>query len=510
MNAEKLFTKFFSALRIKSVVGGLEISDSAIKFVCFESQKWKMAGLRLPPGILEGGKIKNREKFVVALKNLRDHLPISVGRRERVNVIVVLNSVNVYSQVFNLPLLEGENLNQAIELNIQMISPVELSQAYSGWQLINQDQNALYLEILSAFISREIVDEVGLALKEGGFFPVAVESRAFSLARLVREQAINYDAKNPYFILNLDNNGLDILIIRRGQLYFEYFTSWKDIQNDKGKISFAALEAVILRNLHQIMNFYSKHWSEPVAGIFISVAGGLSNEVKGVIESNFSLKVIELKLKNGLEITPDWFIALGAALRGLKSRRDDKEVNLLGIGVEEEFVREQVSAFLRFWRFLVPVSFGVFLVIFFLVDFYLLDMQRSLEAQSSLKLSPEQLNEISLLEREVGEFNHFVDLIKSAKEDSLYHSFILAKIVNLMEENELTLSRFYIQSFNAPVILNGSAKSEEQILNFKKALAKESEISNIDLPLTAIQSSPEGVSFSMRFSISPEAFKRAE
>lgn len=509
MNTEKFFNKFSSILKIKSTVGGLEISDNAIKFICFKDQKWKMAGLRLPPGVLEEGKIKNREGFVAALKNLRNNLPISVGRREKVNVIVVLNSVNVYSQVFNLPILEGENLNQAIELNIQMISPVELSQAYSGWQLINQDRNALHLEILSAFVSREIVDAMGLALKDGGFFPVAIESRAFSLTRLVREQAIGYDPKNSYFILNLDNNGLDILITRRGQLYFEYFTSWKDIESEKGKISFAALEATILRNIHQIMNFYSKHWAEPVAGIFISVIG-LNKEVKMVIESNFSLKVIELKLKGGLEISPDWFVALGAALRGLKSRRDDKEINLLGVGIEEEFRREQVSAFLRFWQVLVPVSFVAFLSIFLLSDLYLLSIRRSLETQSFLKLSPEQVNEISLLEKQVNEFNNFVALIKSAKELTIYQSFILDKIINLMRENELTLNRFYIQSPNAPVILNGSAKSEDKILNFKKSLAKESEISDIDLPLTAIQSSPEGVNFSMKFSISPTAFKRTE
>lgn len=509
MNAEKIFNKIFSALRIKRVVGGLEISDNAIKFICFEDQKWKMVGLRLPPGILDGGKIKNREGFVAAIKNLRNHLPISVGKREKVNVIVVLNSVNVYSQVFNLPLLEGENLNQAIELNIQMISPVELSQAYSGWQLINQDQNALYLEILSAFVSREIVDEIGFALKDGGFLPVAVESRAFSLVRLVREQAIGHDFKSSYFVFNLDNNGLDILIVRRGQLYFEYFTSWKDIANDKGKISFAALETVILRNIHQIMNFYSKHWSEPVAGVFMSVVG-LSKEVKKIIESNFSLKVIELKLKNGLEISPDWFVALGAALRGLKSRRDDKEINLLGAGVEEEFRREQVNTFLGFWRVLVPISFAVFLSIFFLADLYLLNMRRSIETQSVFKLSEEQVNEISLLEKEVNDFNRLVSLIKSTKESLLYQSFILEKIIALMKENDLVLNRFYIQSYNTPVILSGSAKSEEQILNFKKALAKEPEISDIDLPLTAIQSSPEGVNFSIKFSISPTAFKRTE
>lgn len=509
MNIKSFVEKLLAALRVKTLVGGLEISDSAMRFIYFDGREWKMILLRLPPGVLENGQVKNREKFIEAVKALRNHIPSQTTRHEKTSVVVVLNSVNVYSQVFSLPLLEGESLNQAIQLNVQMISPIETSQAYSGWQLVSKDQSALRLEILSAYINRQSVDEMSVILKDAGFLPVAVESRALALMRLLRELGAGFDANNSYIVLNLDNAGSDFLIARRGQLYFEYFTPWKDLSDEKGQISIRAFETAILRNLHQVVNFYNQRWPEPISGIFIS-ATTLNAEVEKIVKDNFSLKVMPLKLKAGQSIEPDWFVVLGAGLRGIKPRRGDKEISLLGIGAEEEFHREQIINFFGFWRILLPVSLAILVIIFSVADLSLSNMRRSLESRSIFRLNNEQVKEIADLKTKVGDFNRSVALIKSVEQSKVSQGEILEKIQKLVQDNEITLNYFRFRSYGERAVLSGQTKTEDKILNFKKALSDDSGFKEINLPLTEISRTPQGFSFSISFLMSPATSAKTE
>lgn len=63
-----------SALRIKTFVGGLEVSDSVMRFAYFDGRTWRLAGVRLEPGIIDGGKIKNRDGFISALQALKSQI----------------------------------------------------------------------------------------------------------------------------------------------------------------------------------------------------------------------------------------------------------------------------------------------------------------------------------------------------------------------------------------------------------------------------------------------------
>ncbi|MDO8504567.1 MAG: hypothetical protein Q7S36_01815, partial [Candidatus Liptonbacteria bacterium] len=361
---KQFFIRILSFLRVKPVVGGLEISDSALHFAILSGKNLKSAGLRLPPGVVVGGQIKDREQFVGALRALHYQILGEEKNRNRISVIISLSSIGIYTQVFNLPMLEGESLEKAVELNIQMISPLDFAEAYSGWQFAKKDTEKSRLEVLSAFVSRNVVDEFVSALGEGGFLAVAIESHALSLARLLKDAGKDFDATKPYIMLSIDGGGLDILIIRHEQLHFDYFNSWRDIQGDAKEISADAFKAAVIRSLHQVVNFSNSHWREPVTEILFT-ATGFKDEAVKIIEENFSLKTRTFELSMGQAVAPDWFVALGASARGQKPRRSDNEISLLGINAREEFGREQVLGFLRFWRILMPAAIAIFLVAFF-------------------------------------------------------------------------------------------------------------------------------------------------
>ena len=128
MKPSPFLGKILKALRAQAALGGLEISDLALHFVSFENGKWNLLSENLPLGIIKEGEIKDHVQFVEALRRLRGKiLGARSGSKRMVNAAVSLSSLGIYSQVFTLPLVGGENLERAVQLNLQMASPSELS-----------------------------------------------------------------------------------------------------------------------------------------------------------------------------------------------------------------------------------------------------------------------------------------------------------------------------------------------------------------------------------------------
>jgi len=497
--AQKLkyhLNKLLAFLGVRPLVVGLEISDVVLRLSYFDGRMWRLGGVRLTPGVVEAGKIKNYDQFVAALKELKSKSFLGQDIKKKVNAVVSLSSISIYSQVFSLPIIKGENLDKAIQLNVQMVSPVEISQTYSGWQKVGEDQGALRLEILSAFIDKPTVDELGRALFDAGFFVVALESRALAFARVLREQAAGIDADSPYIAFSLDNSGLDFLIIRRSQLYFEYFIPWRDVMDEKGQISMPSFEAAIIRSLRQVVNFYSQHWPEPLDGVVLSTTA-LKDEAAKIIKDNFSLAVKELKLRLGQSIGSEWFVSLGCGLRGLKPRSQDREISLLGIGAEEEFRREQLLGFAGFWKLLMPVALGILFVSFLLANLFLINTRRSLEAQALFNLSDAQAKENQALQDKAKDFNGEVVLISNIEKAAVLRGKFLEKISGVLADYGIIVDRITFGLPDAPITINGEAQSAAKIADLKKALENNPSFKAINLPLSGIQPGPEGVSFSI-------------
>ncbi|MEK7195388.1 MAG: PilN domain-containing protein [Patescibacteria group bacterium] len=490
--------KLLAALRVNSLVGGMEVSDLALRFSYFDGKAWRVNGVRLEPGIIEAGKINNRQRFLSALSALRGDILSQGDFKNKVNTVVSLSSINIYSQVFSLPIVEGENLDKAMQLNVQMVSPMESSQTYSGWQTVGEDQKSLRLEVLSAFVEKVTVDDLSNALTEEGFVVVAMEPRSLSLARLLREKGADLDTAHPFILLSLDNSGMDFLIIRQGQFYFEYFKLWKEISDEKGKISAPSFEAALIRSLNQVLNFYGQHWPEPISEVVV-LATAFTEETERIIKNNFPLGVRNLKLNMNQSVDTEWFISLGCGLRGLVPRRKDKEMSLFGVGAEEGFHRERFSNFASFWRVLIPVAMGLLLVSFFLADFFVVRTRKSLESQLLVDLKQQQITESELLSNDAEEFNRYVSLIGAAQENYFSRGRLLERMVSIMAANGVTPVNLNFQSANAPLTLLGVTRSENQIADFKKALDTDPTFKDVDLPLSSIESSEGGVSFSVTF-----------
>lgn len=492
--------QLLTLLRVRSVIGGLEIGDIAIRYTLLEGASWRLHSLRLPPGIVDGGAIKDYPQFVAALKSLKSQILGPSDARKELNVVVSLSSINVYSQVFSLPTVVGGNLEKAIQLNVQMISPEDTAKSYAGWQLVGGGEKSVHLEVLSAFINKTVVDDVKRALKDAGFIVYSLESRALSLARLIRKLSAGFDPARSYIAVNVDANGIQFLIIRHGQLYFEYFTAWRDVQTDGGQISQNVLEDVITRNLHQVLNFYTAHWSDPAQEIVVSAAS-LGDIVMGAAQKAFPLPVRGLVLSAmPQQIEPDWYVAVGCGLRGLIARREDTDLSLLGTSAQDEFRRYQTLAFLRFWRVVVPVSLSVLLVAFVGVRWFFGYVDDGLADQlSRASTGPDQQVILRDLREDIDEFNRLVANVGAVRRNTphLYGVFELVKTI--FDQEGATIAKFSYSSAGAPIQISARARSEEDITRIQKALSVAPGITNVEIPISAVTPVAQGLSFTVSF-----------
>ena len=501
MNATQLFLKFLSLLRVHPIAGGLEISDAALRIALSDGGMWHFAGVRLPPGTLEAGAVKDRDQFLGALHELKRQTALQVGNRQ-IRTIVTLSSANVYSQVFRLPEVSGENLGKAVLLNLDMTSPISREKAYSGWQVVGKDEKSVNLEILSAFVDKTQVDEVIAALEEVGFIVYAVESRALALARLLREQGAGFESDAPSLVLTVDGSGVEFLIIRSGQLFFRYFVGWQEVQGDAKEISWDSFQTIFLRHFRQITNYYGSHWKGELRDVFC-IAGNMKEGITRVIAEHSSLQVKELALATGAAVDPEWFVAMGGALRGLDSPHEDREINLLENSARKEFKKREIIGFLKFWRIAVPAALGIFLIGAFIADVYLVRMHTQSDAEADAKISATDRKEIEALQAKANAFNASVAAIENAGKDTFRKMNAFETVDTLFKENEVTLTRFSVQEKKNAVVTNGRAASEDQVTKLAAAFKASGKFQSVNVPLTDIASGKDGVFFSMTLSIIP-------
>jgi Tfp pilus assembly PilM family ATPase len=509
-NNEKMkpnIQKILSLLRVSVRPDGLEVSDQVLRFAYFYRGAWQLTAIRLAPGIMEKGVIKDAAAFAAALHELKSKLPPAKREKRILNVFVAMSSVNMYSQVFTLPFMEGGDLDKAIELNVQMISPVDISHAYFGWQLLSRDETTLRSEIAAAFADKAIVDAMTQALYTAGFVTVGVESRALPLVRALREKGGGVDKKQSYLLVDVDSAGVDFLIVRNGALYFEYATPWADIADEKGQIAVAKFEEALSSSMRQVLNFYSQHWLEPLAGVILS-AVAFGNEAVTAIQTSSALPIIPFALAaTEQQIPSEWMVAFGCGLRGFHAGLDRKEINLSGSGAMDAFNEERMTDFLGLWRVIVPVVLGCLVVIFVLVDNFLVMTKANVESSAGFtQKQGSGFAEITALTASSTEFNQSVALVANAEAQMSHNYLMIADINTIAAANDITISSVSFQSTSAPILVVGSAPSETQIAAFQNAIQKNPHFGTVTLPLLNIQANGGAYTFSMSFPLSSTGY----
>jgi len=501
-NVGGLVEKLLRILRIRPIAGGLEVTDQLIRLAYFDGTAWQFRSVRIEPGVSEGGRITDAAAFASALATLRSQVPELAKKGSTMNVAVSLGAASIYNQIFNLPLIMGENFETAMKLNLQMSSSVESADTYSGWEITNRDEAAGRIEALGASADRGMVDAMTNALFSAGFVATAVESKALAVARIMREYGSGLSIEKSYLVAIIDDAGLDFIIVRRGQLCFEYMSPWRDIADEKGEITIDRFTQAFTLDLHQVMNFYRQHWTEPMAAIGLS-GSSLLDQARAVIAAAEPIPVFSLEDALGGMVADTWIAALGSGLRVVAPKRKSHEITFLGEGAKKLFEDNKTLNFLSFWRVAIPVVFSVLLMAFILSNVFLGQVARSDAASNSLfaaSLGADTRTEMADLVARAGIFNNSVAMIATIETSSMPRYTIAGSISDAAKENGITITRITLQSDNEPILVAGQAQSENSIIAFKSEIEQMPGFGTVNLPLAGIQGGGTSFSFSMTFS----------
>lgn len=482
-------------------VGGLEVSDVALLYASFhpETRALKTISVKVPPGALEGGVVKNRQALSRALKELHD--AITHTQDKRISVIVSISDANVYSQTFTLPPIDEASKKEAIRLNLETISPINFSNAYVGYQHIGEEPSG-ESEFIASFVDKTIITSLYEALKDNFFSPIAMEQRAYSLVRLLASLETTFDKKQSYFVMHINQDGLSFSVIRNGLLYFNRFVLWSAVAKELGgerQISLQKFEEVIVQESRRVINYFSSRFSEPIKTIYM-IAPGLENQVTGIIQKNLPYHAQQITLK-GYAPQSSWEASMGAALRGLFPRSKDFDISVAPEDAQQVFFHSQVLSFMGLWRNIAAVVFVVVLLSLLTVFSFLSSYETKLAADLGNLVATHNVSYLKELQRESSQFNTNVQRALQARTQQTHWERPLRSIFALADANA-SINRFFAQSLASSVVLNGEATSEQAAVAFKNKLESLGILSQVDLPLSAITTLSEGsIGFKITFKL---------
>ncbi len=501
------FKKFLNILNPQPRIGALEISDVDLKFCLIDDGKFSSYSVKLAADVIKDGRINNREGFLSALSVL--HSQITAKAKKKINAIVNIADNNVYFQIFDLPALES-NLEEAVQLNLKMISPMDFESAYSDWQAIGEEitDGRVQTEIFGVFGEAKMIDEFDQVLEQANFAPVAFEFNSLAAARLAIDFGANVDKTKPFLLLYVGNNGISFNVIRKGNLYFNHFISWQTIHSETREIPMDLFKKIIVDETKKILSFYATRWKDQIDDMILATHG-LNETIAKIATENFSFKKVEpLALKkineiNVSEIQPAWFSVLGSAIRGTIPRSKDNIVSLAKAGTEDEFFQHRIIGFVKIWRNVILTTMVAVLAIFVGIDFLFMRKTAVSLNNQLASLGAYRQNEKDEFEKnkkQIEDLNQKIDFaVKVHAERSKQNEFF-EKISGLATENGISLKRIYVQSAEMPVLVNALASSEDAAIGFKNKLI-ESGFREVDLPITKISRTSQGVEFAVIFKL---------
>ena len=459
----------------KLEVSGLEVSDGLVRFYDIGRGKRKARHilLRLAPGVVVRGKVVNQEALQDTLLEL--HKRVSSNPKKLISVVASIPINNIYIQPFNLPILAKDNLKESAELNMRMISPIDVSKAYYDWQEMEENLSKDQLDMVAAFVARDVADKFIEALQAASFGVAAMEFSSLGLIRAALKNGL-ISADTPSLLLQMDQGGLGFAVSHMGGLYFHHFTEWDRYMNGGKNIDVVKFKEGVVDEVRKLINFYLTNFKTGDIKNILIVAENFTEEVKTALQSG--LPGIQVQTANFNEVNS----AHGAALRGRITRSQDASISLANLSAIDVFRKGQIADFVSIWRNLTFTTFGFLLLVFLGSALLLQQTAERVKESDPFTSGGENSVELVRLEKQAAEFNSNVKMLQalSSKAGAAYP--IANKLTTLMG-GSVSLRRMTIAMSSGNVTIGGSANAEELARGFKDRIQSDDQFVEVELPL---------------------------
>jgi hypothetical protein len=456
-------------------IGGLEIESGAIRFSLLKNSS-------TGPEIitLSEEKLTDKESLIGG-PSFVEKLNKFVKKNKIKYVIVSIPSDNVFVKNYNFPAaMPDDKIAGSMKLTMDLQLPKKKEEIYCDWMPTEANENDK--KILLSYILKSKADSLLTILKRAGLKVVAIESRASSLARIIKQ------GKNEALILvekGKDNYAFSVIL--NNSVLFSYSAPTEKI-GDKFE-----------KEIKKIVNYYD--WFNLSIKNLILV-GDFSN----LKNKKLPLDLIAPETNKIIDKAPKeakWLIPLGAGLRGLIPRKDDNIISLMDIGTETAYKREKANATANFFIG-ASIALSLFFVSAFIATWSLiLTVQNNYIKQiSAFGLLPSAENANSLQEKAL-DFNSLISQMSQLVQKEPHWSRVVEEVKSKLVA-DVVVNNLSLPGASETLSITGTAANRTAINNLKRSFESSNFFGNINIPLDNLGKKTD-IPFSLTFKIKNSA-----
>lgn len=197
---------------------GVDISDESLKFVELKTTRkgikvGRNGERKIPPGVIEAGKIIDPKKM--------ENILISLRKEEGIDSVrVSLPEEQIYLFTMKLDKEGLESIRESIELSLEEYIPIPAEDAVFDYGLLSETDKSLQLKVLA--IPKNIISNYLAVFKNAEIEVQSFELEAQAIARAV----VKKDDMETYMIVDFGEKRTGISILSKGIVLF---TSTVDI-----------------------------------------------------------------------------------------------------------------------------------------------------------------------------------------------------------------------------------------------------------------------------------------
>lgn len=499
-NIKSILQKILGVLVPTPEVGGLEISNDILRLVFLSRDGLKVkkiAQLKLPAGVLDKGEIKNREQFISALTILKSQID-SGTKKMNPSVIVALPQDIFFTDILEMPNLQGLNLKEALVLNLQTISPFSVDASYIDWQDLGINNKSLNRTVFFSLAQKTKIDAYLQAMEEAGFITLAIEPPTISIIRLC-QSARKKSLENELLVF-INSEGLYLIFVKNSYPYHDYFHNWKDLVGPEFNQTLTQnkLQEIIKSEINKVKNFLLGK-SEIISGITL-ISPTFEDEFKEFLSVEFSASVhaVNLSLLSWNQTNVNATV-LGAGLRGSMSRSRDTFISLIPISTEKEYSITLFARFFYLWRTITITCFLIILLVYAVLSFMVAGFKNNITNKAvSLKLSEEQIIELRDLEKKTNEVASLISMLSNIKTIT-YDWQGMINDINNSKSSGLVITHLLLNAIDYLITIDGVSASKTAISDFETKLKNLNKFKNIGIAPSKIRQTAEGFTFSTTF-----------
>ena len=197
---------------------GLDISDESLKYMELKTTKrgivvGKHGERKIPPGIIESGKIKDPKRMEDILSTIRQEEGIE-------SVRVSLPEEQIYLFKLKLEKFELNSIREGIEFSLEEHIPIPAEDAIFDYEILSEDSKNLELQVVA--IPKNVIGNYITVFKNSKISVQSFELEAQAIARAV----LNKNDMETYMIVDFGEKRTGISVVSRGIVMF---TSTVDI-----------------------------------------------------------------------------------------------------------------------------------------------------------------------------------------------------------------------------------------------------------------------------------------